>query len=90
VNLLDVPATFSLLGLESPDLVKLNIEGAEFGVLERMIATSMIARIKNIQCQWHDCAPDAQRRYDWLQAELAKTHELTFDAQWIWQSWAKR
>jgi len=71
------------------DLMKLNVEGAEFGVIEIMTVYSpeLIKCVRNLQVQWHDVAPNAQSRYDVLQKKLAETHHLTFDHGWVWQNW---
>lgn len=85
VRLLDVAAVVERM--PSIALMKLNIEGSEFPVIERLISSGRIGRIGNLQVQWHHCAPDADKRYEALQAALAKTHELTFDSKWVWQNW---
>lgn len=69
------------------DVLKLNIEGCEFDVIEDLIGSGQIKRVKNIQVQWHDCAPDAVMRFDALQKKLTETHELTLDSGWVWQNW---
>lgn len=79
---------FAALGIESVALLKLNIEGGEFSVIESMIGSGLIANVKNLQVQWHDVAPKAAERYTVLQLALAKTHHLTFDADWVWQNWS--
>ena len=73
------------------DLMKLNVEGAEFGVIEMMTIYSpeLIKRVRNLQVQWHSVVPDAQSRYDALQKKLAETHHLTFDHGWVLQNWER-
>ncbi|OLE10686.1 MAG: hypothetical protein AUG89_11525 [Acidobacteria bacterium 13_1_20CM_4_56_7] len=71
----------------SVSVLKLNIEGMEFEVIERLIDTGLIECIQNLQVQFHDCAINAKARFDHIQAALADTHYLTFDAGWIWQNW---
>lgn len=89
VILKDVPAIFEALGLDRVQLLKLNIEGGEFTAVEQLLATGLLDRIDNLQVQWHPVVNNYQARYDALQAALAKTHHLTFDAQWIWQNWKR-
>jgi len=69
-------------------LLKLNVEGSEFEVVEKLVESGAIKGVKNLQVQWHDVVPAAAERYAALQPELAKTHHLTFDHGWVWQSWA--
>lgn len=73
---------------EKIDLLKLNIEGGEYAVLRRLIDTGIIKKIRNVQVQFHRCAPDSDALVAALTEELAKTHHLTFDAgPYIWQNW---
>jgi FkbM family methyltransferase len=71
-------------------LLKLNIEGAEFDVLESLLDHGAVWRYENIQVQWHDVAPNAEARRDKIIERLSVSHELTFDHGWVWQSWRAR
>lgn len=72
-------------------LLKLNIEGGEFDVLERLLDCQPVSRLyltKNIQVQFHSVVPDAEARYQQIHTALLKTHHLTFDAgPWVWQNY---
>jgi FkbM family methyltransferase len=81
---------FSLLNIDEVDLVKINIEGGEFDLLDDLVDSHVLHRFRNIQVQWHDVVPDARTRFEALQADLAETHHLTFDHGWVWQSWRLR
>ena len=76
-------------GLESVDLVKINIEGAEFELLAHMIDYEIIGRFKNIQVQFHQFIPDAEFKYSELAKRLSKTHKLEWSYRFIWESWRK-
>jgi FkbM family methyltransferase len=69
------------------DLMKINIEGAEYDLLEHLIQFGVVLRIKNIQVQFHDFVPDAERRMRRIQADLARTHELTYQYPFVWENW---
>lgn len=69
------------------DLMKLNIEGLEFEVLEQMLELGLHLRVKNIQVQFHTCAPNYEARWKAIREGLLKTHELTFDAPWCWENY---
>jgi FkbM family methyltransferase len=73
--------------VDAVTLMKLNIEGAEYDLLDHMIANGLISRIHNIQVQFHRWVPDAERRMERIQADLARTHRLTFQYRFIWESW---
>ncbi len=86
-RMIDMLQAMELIGATKVDLLKINIEGGEFALLENMVLTKLAPAFGNIQVQWHSVVPNYQARYDALQAELAKTHHLTFDAGWVWQNW---
>lgn len=70
------------------DLIKINIEGGEYELLEHLIATGKIKQIRNVQVQFHeDVIPDAQSRMELIQKNLSKTHSLTFQEIFIWENW---
>ena len=72
------------------DLMKVNIEGGEYDLLDHLIETGLIARVKDLQVQFHeDVLPDADRRMRAIQAALAKTHHLTWQHEWIWENWRR-
>ena len=69
------------------DLMKINIEGGEYDLLEHLIQEGAINSIINIQVQFHDFAPDAFNRMKNIQNELSKTHELTYQYELVWENW---
>ena len=69
------------------DLLKLNIEGGEFSVLEALLDRDLVKKIGNIQVQFHGCIPDAAARRDKIRERLAATHHLTYDAPFVWENW---
>lgn len=71
-------------------LVKINIEGGEYELLEHLIETGLIDRIRNIQVQFHDFVPDAYPRMFAIQQKLRLTHELTYYFPFIWENWKRR
>ncbi len=74
--------------IQQIDLAKINIEGAEYALLESIIEQGMITRFKNIQVQFHDfIINDAKNRMEKIQAALSKTHELTYQYNFIWENW---
>jgi len=69
------------------DLMKINIEGGEYELLEHLINTGFMVHIKNIQVQFHDFIADAEQRMVNIQSELAKTHSLTWQYPFVWENW---
>lgn len=70
------------------DLLKLNVEGMEYEILEGMMwPLKEVYRFKQIQVQFHGCVPLAQQRYELIRKRLAETHSPTFDFGMTWSSW---
>lgn len=70
------------------DLMKVNIEGGEYDLLERLIESDFIKRIKNIQVQFHDFVPHAEERMKEIQQRLSETHSLTYQFEFVWENWS--
>lgn len=68
-------------------LMKINIEGGEYDLLEHMISSNLISNIQNIQIQFHDFFPDAKNRMRQIQTHLARTHKLTYQYEFVWENW---
>jgi len=69
------------------DLMKINIEGGEYELLEHLIEEGLVADIANIQVQFHDFIPGAQARMEMIQQKLRKTHSLTYLYPFVWENW---
>lgn len=68
-------------------LLKMNIEGGEYDLLESVVGTQRISQIENIQIQFHNYGPEYVRRKDKIRLELSKTHYLTYDYAWTFENW---
>lgn len=71
-------------------LMKVNIEGSEYELLERLIETGKIASIANLQVQFHNFWMDCERRMRAIQQALEKTHALTYQYWFVWENWRRR
>jgi len=76
--------------LEAIDLMKINIEGGEYDLLEHLLEAGLIRRIREIQVQFHDFVPGAEARMQAIQERLARTHELTWQYRFVWENWRRR
>ena len=70
--------------------MKINIEGGEFELLERLIQTGLISRIKNIQVQFHNIAVESTKRMEKIHQGMYKTHQPTFQYKFVWENWVLR
>lgn len=74
--------------IDSIDLIKINIEGGEYDLLDSLIENKLITKFKNIQVQFHDFVIHNPRdRMEIIQKELIKTHELTYQYDFVWENW---
>lgn len=78
---------FDLIGEESIDLMKINVEGAEYPILKNLINSNKISKIKNIQVQFHLFDGEENSEYDYISNELSKTHELSWRFPFVWENW---
>ena len=69
------------------DLMKINIEGAEYELLDKLLESELHKIITNIQIQFHDFVPFAKARRDAIREKLAETHILCWDYPFVWESW---
>src|SRR3989304_340049 len=77
-------------GIGTIDLMKINIEGGEYDLLEHLIDAGLITRIRNIQVQFHDFVPSASTRMAAIQRDLAATHDPTYQFPFVWENWRIR
>lgn len=78
---------FELIGQETIDLMKINVEGAEYPILKNLIESNKISNIKNIQVQFHLFDGEEGSDYPYISEELSKTHELTWRFPFVWENW---
>lgn len=71
-------------------LLKLNIEGLEFEVLEAMLDEQLMMHVRHLQVQPHPIVPNAQERWDAICRRVDATHEMTFNKDWCWTGWTIR
>jgi FkbM family methyltransferase len=71
------------------DLIKLNVEGMEFEILEALLDADAVTRFKNIQVQFHRCVPDCDRRLERIRERMSRTHSLTYCQDWVWENWER-
>jgi hypothetical protein len=78
---------FTEENIKCVDLMKINIEGGEYDLLDHLISSGLIPLIKNIQIQFHRDFPYAEERMSKIQQKLAQTHTLSFQYRFVWENW---
>ncbi|MDF1703108.1 MAG: FkbM family methyltransferase, partial [Planctomycetota bacterium] len=77
-------------GLADVALIKINIEGAEYDLLDHVLDSGWIRKIENLQIQFHDFVEDAEARMRRIQERLQETHEITWQYPFVWENWKRR
>lgn len=73
------------------DLLKLNIEGMEYEVLDQLCGTGEIRIANYIQVQFHGFAPNLERRLEHLIGKIKETHDLEWGSNpFLWMSFKRR
>lgn len=90
VHLVSAAELFRGQAIREVDLMKVNIEGGEYELLDHLISTGLIARIANLQVQFHDVIPDAAARRGAIISRLRGTHDCQWCYPFVWESWSRR
>ena len=87
VEIVDIATWIRSNSIKRIDLMKVNIEGGEYDLLERLIQTDLIRIITNLQVQFHEISSDSRARMERIQDRLRKTHSPTYQYTFIWENW---
>lgn len=75
------------LRADSIDLMKINIEGGEYDLIEELAESGWLQRIQDVQVQFHDFVPDAETRMTHATHLLRETHRCTYRFPFVWENW---
>lgn len=87
INLVDAHQWLSTNQISQIDLIKINIEGAEYDLINHLIKNRSIHQIRNLQVQFHDFVENASQKYLQTASMLRKTHKLTWQYPFVWENW---
>jgi FkbM family methyltransferase len=87
IEIRDIVDAWQSLALGRVELMKINIEGAEFPLLERMIEANLLKNVDCFMIQFHEWHPGAYRRRRAIRKAMNKTHRLVWDYHFIWEKW---
>lgn len=78
----------SLNNINKIDLMKINIEGGEYDLLDSLVKSQKIINsVNTLLIQFHDFIPDAEKKRNVIQEKLSTTHQKVFDYPFIWEKW---
>lgn len=69
------------------DLLKINIEGAEFDLLDDLLASKHISKVKFLQIQFHSFVSNSTHRHKSLTEKLKLTHDQIYNFPFVWEAW---
>jgi FkbM family methyltransferase len=88
IQLVDAVEAIGALGVSTIDLVKINIEGGEYELLNHLLVEGLISKMRHIQIQFHDFVPGAEEKMTRIRNHLSETHEPTYQYAFVWESWS--
>ena len=88
VEIVGIEEIMEKLGVKFVDLIEINIEGAEYQLLEHLIETGMILRFNRLLIQFHDIGGDEERRKK-IREKLCLTHNVIYSYDLVWDSWVR-
>lgn len=69
------------------DLLKLNVEGAEYDILSDLLQNYDMKTITDIQIQFHRNVKNYDKKRDEIRSKLSKTHIMTWNYDYIFENW---
>jgi FkbM family methyltransferase len=90
IQLAQASSFFKENNIKQIDLIKINIEGGEYDLLDHLIESGAITMINNLQIQFHNFFPEAEQRMRTIQTNLSRTHRITWQYEFVWENWEKK
>ncbi len=75
-------------GLEKIDLVKLNVEGSEYAIIEELYFSGLLPRICSLQIQFHYFVDDSFEKIQKIRSFLSETHTMDWGFDFVWENWS--
>lgn len=87
IQLVDINEFIKNNSIDRIDLMKINIEGGEYDLLDKMISTGLVKNVNYLQIQFHDYFTGASERRQQILKRLAESHDRMWNYEWVWESW---
>lgn len=72
-------------------VMKINIEGSEYLLLQYIIAKNLQNNIRNLQVQFHQIEGQPyEQMYEGIASVLSETHELVWRYPYCWENWKRK
>lgn len=83
-----IKSVFDNLKIDKIDIMKLNVEGSEYDIMESLIEHDLHLRVKNFQIQFHKIEGEyPEKRYEKIRQSLSLSHSTTYDYYFVWENW---
>lgn len=86
----DVVRYITPSGGDMVDLAAINCEGGEYEILERLISSGAIKKIRHLSVQMHTVVPDYEARCASLFSRLKETHDHVYGSPFVWDGFTLR
>jgi FkbM family methyltransferase len=87
VQIYDVLDLWKQLSLNEVSLLKLNVEGCEYEILDRLISTELIRMVRTLLVQFHRVDKSSDQRICSIHSRLRETHQLIWQYRYVWERW---
>ena len=85
----DVVGVLEELGIDEIDLIKINIEGGEYDLLDRLADSGWLSRVRFVLVQFHEWHPKAYGRRRRNRHALRRQHEEVWCYPWVFELWQR-
>jgi len=89
IRVVDIAEWISERDIGEISLMKVNIEGAEYELIERIIESNIIVTVKDLQIQFHEINKKSRSRMRKIQKNLEVTHYPTYQYEFVWENWTR-
>lgn len=90
VHIRDVVNVLDELEITDVDLLKVNIEGGEYDLLDRLAESGRLRRMRLVLIQFHEWHPRAYQRRRQNRRALQQSHDEVWNYPWVWEYWRRR
>lgn len=89
ITLVDISDYFDKLGINKVDLIKLNVEGEEYNILEKVIEDDQLDIFTNLQIQFHRVGENYENRKQYIENKLKDKFSATYEYNYVWVNYEK-
>ncbi len=89
VNFMSINEFIQANDIQKIDLMKINIEGDEYDVMDCLIEHNLLNKISHFQIQFHEF-PDYETRRNNIREHLSKSFTEEFCYEYVWEGWKQK